>query len=248
MFRPGNLGHLGRLGLVAASAYAQSVIASQAYDPHYANVSLLLHFDGPNGGTSFTDNSSVQNTVSAIGSTSISSANIKFGSGSSYFAGGTNGIEVGDTINLGFGSGDYTVEVWVYVASASSYQAIFDNRLSGKSGIALYIGDGGKAFTIANDSYVILSSSIYAPLNQWYHLAMVRKGGILTGYVDGVADGSVSDYRELAATAGAYIGRSTTGQWLSGYIDDLRITKGVARYTESFTPPAAAFPNYGQPV
>jgi hypothetical protein len=95
----------------------------------------------------------------------------------------------------------------------------------------------------------ILTSSTSLSLNTWTHVACVRSSGTITVYIDGVASGSVSNSTNLTdttPTVGTVVDYRNTGStyMLQGYIDDLRITKGLARYTSAFTPPEAALPTF----
>lgn len=251
MFRPGNLGHLGRLGLVAASAYAQSVIVSQAYDPHYANVSLLLHGDGADNGTVFTDNSPTPKTVTAYGNAKISTAQSKFGGASCNFPGSSTDYAIIPTSSdFAFGTGDFTIEAWLYIPTgiSGSYAAICDIRATPQgNNSTLFKINSSRQLGYYSASEINTTSSV--PLATWTHVAICRSSGTTRLFIDGVLGATATDNDDKTSRH-CYIGRvyDNAHPAFSGYIDDLRITKGVARYTESFTPPAAAFPNYGQPV
>jgi hypothetical protein len=82
-------------------------------------------------------------------------------------------------------------------------------------------------------------------LNTWTHIAFVRSGTTLTCFLNGVSVGTTTTASSIgSASAGSYIGSSQSGNYWFGYIDDLRVTKGYARYTSNFTPPTAALPTY----
>ena len=209
-------------------------------DANYADMALLLHCDGANDSTTFTDSSAAEKTVAISGSVAISTTQSKFGGESALFSGGY--LEAPSSADFGFGSGDYTLEAEVYVPSAADYMAVFDNR-GGGQGVAAYVGSSGRAVTIVNNTSILLETGT-APLNQWWHLAVVRLSSIITAYVDGIAVGSVPDARTLAASAAMRIGNNTlANQPFIGYMDEIRITKGKARYTENFTPPASKHQN-----
>ena len=85
--------------------------------------------------------------------------------------------------------------------------------------------------------------SLVPSIDTWYHVAYVRSSGTTKLYIDGTEIISVADttnYTDTNFTVGGWYSNSYL---LNGYIDDLRITKGVARYTAAFTPPTAAFPD-----
>jgi len=96
-----------------------------------------------------------------------------------------------------------------------------------------------------------IAGSIQLSANQWYHIAVCRSSGTTKLFVNGTQSGSsYSDSNSYVSPAYVNVGQYMTSdgtfygsEWLDGYIDDLRITKGMARYTANFTPPTAAFPN-----
>lgn len=205
-------------------------------DPSFSSVAVLLHMDGANGGTTFTDSSSNARTVTRVGNAQISTAQSKFGGASALFDG--DGDYLSTTISGGLGSGDFTLEFWYYKTVNSGW--IFNCRTSGTAGDGFDMrhdlqttNSGGGIFSIAT-----------VPLNQWTHVAICRSGTTMRRFIDGTLNGSVTSSANFSG-ASFTIGGSPYGNigYLTGYIDDLRITKGVARYTGNFTPPAAAFPN-----
>ena len=247
--RPGLCGMgIGRLGLVAASAYAQSVIVSQAYDPHYANVSLLLHGDGEDNGTVFTDSSPSPKTVTAYGNAKTSTAQSKFGGSSIAFDGSGDYLSVpGSSGEFSFGTGDFTIEFWARWSSVTSLDAIcFGDGI----GWTLYIYPDGKlqwGRTWPIFPVNLLESASSVTTGQWYHIAVTRESGVVKFWIDGNASGSVSDTENYSATGTLNIGKSHSNKWANGFFDDFRVTKGVARYTANFTPPTEAFPNLAPP-
>lgn len=212
-------------------------------DPYFSNVALLMHMDGANGSTTFLDSSPAPKTFTLTGAPQISTGQSKFG-GSSCYLNGASYLYTASSTDFGFGAGDYTIELFAYVSSTANFLAVFDNRTASLQGIALYVGGSNRAITVANNAAIILQPAVSAPLNQQWHIALVKSGTTLTIYINGVAAGSVTDSRTLASAAAAYIGATYLGgQPFNGYIDELRVTKGVARYAANFIPPNAPFPN-----
>lgn len=215
------------------AAYGSSIIT----DPYFANVSLLLHCDGTNGSTTFTDSSGTPKTVTPTGTT-ISTAQSKFGGASALIAsttGTSNKLTTSPTITL---SGDYTLEAWVYQTGASggSYTILFTGAGNEQFGID-YSADG-VVFSYVS-GFIQSSAGVFAR-NGWHHVAYCRSGTTLRLFYDGtqVASGTHSGALSISAI-GAYV---SSGYALLGYMDDIRITSS-ARYTGNFTPPSAAFPN-----
>jgi hypothetical protein len=221
-------------------------------DPDFANVSLLLHGDGTNGSTTITDSSPSPKTVTAEGNAQISTAQSKFGGASIAFDGTGDRVSVANNAALDFGTGDFTVECWVRsIAALTSYSVQFAH-ICGK-GNGVVIGTYALAFYqskitfFSNQSLVKLGTSILTN-NTWYHFATCRSGSTLKLFVDGMEEYSGTDTTNYTSSqsfnAGDRQASDSSAQYpLNGYIDDLRITKGVARYTANFTPPTAPFPD-----
>jgi len=207
-------------------------------DPDFANVSLLLHGDGTNGSTTIVDSSPSPKTVTAVGNAQISTAQSKFGGASLAFDGAGDVLTIPSNAAFALGTGDFTVEAWVYHTGAVNQAIVSFNNFHFVYGIAGYL-----RFFNATSPSVIDATVSYID-NAWAHVAVVRSGANITLYQNGVNVGSGATSVNYVNTAniniGAYIG---TASFWQGYIDDLRITKGVARYTSNFTPPTAPFPD-----
>lgn len=229
---------------VPASAYPDFGV-----DANYANVSSLLHFNGADASTTFTDQTG--KTWSVAGNAQIDTAQSKFGWASGLFDGTGDRISAATSADFGFGSGDYTLEAWVRATNTSTrVNNIFDTRTAGNTGVAFFFGGG--AFSVpanvigfSSNSAVIATGGTVAA-NTWYHIALCRQGTTVRGFIDGVQVFSATDARTYASSSQCMIAADyafTATQHLNGWVDEARITKGVARYTASFTPPAAPYPN-----
>lgn len=224
-------------------------------DPDFADVTLLLHFDGTNGSTTFTDNSSFSRTPTVVGNAQISTAQSVFGGASGLFDGSGDYLSFAGSTDWDFGTGDFTIECWIRPNTISTLNWILGRGNSSVTGFldyyvftdgALYTNlylDGGGVITINSPA-----SSIAA--NTWYHTAFVRDGTNFYQYINGVSQGtpgsssaSSRDGNGATMVVGAFGLGSTF--FHNGYIDDLRITKGTCRYPggTTFTPPTAAFPD-----
>lgn len=226
------------------------VFPSAGNDPHWASVVLLLHFDGTNGSTTFTDSSGVAHTVSANGNAQISTAQSRFGGASGAFDGAGDYLSIASAASFGFGTGDYTVEGWVYQANANIDRCLFETRTGANTGVGIYAGvnavnQQNRLLVASNAGTLAGASSTLIPANTWTHWAVCRNAGTLYGFLAGTQVWTVADARTYASASTCFIGSNyVPGQYHNGYIDELRVTKGVARYTTNFTPPAAAFPNF----
>jgi len=223
-------------------------------DPYRSQVSLLLHGDGTNGSTTITDSSPTPRTVTAFGNAQISTAQSKFGGASIAFDGNGDYLSTGveaDWTFLNDGTA-FTGEVFVRVNQLSGTAIIAATALnSGDVGFYLAIINDKPIFRIARKitgSFAVnVQATTVLSLDTWYHLAFVLEAnGSAAIYVDGIleATGTASSLNTLNPKYPLLISGVTGGSvFFNGYIDDLRITKGVARYTSNFTPPTAPFPD-----
>ena len=204
-------------------------------DPNYSSVSLLLN------GNAFTDSSSYGHTVTANGDAQISTAQSKFGGASMYFDGSGDYLTLSASAEFLF-PGDHTIECWIHWDGTyvDVGRNIYGTGNSGSldqfgifSGLGLYWGG------VYNNV-----SSNYPPINQWAHVAASRQGSTIRLFINGVLTASGTQSASIGSSTGsAYVGnRADLFHPFKGYIDDLRITKGVARYTSNFTPPTAQLP------
>lgn len=249
--------------LAAASNTDYLYISNQ---PSETGVVTLLHFDGTNGSTSFTDSSTASASWIPFGSATISTATptAKFGTG--RFSGGAgHGLRAAATAQmrqmLTFGTGDFTIEAWVYAENSGGVKYYWDSRpngVKGPDGFGFCFGyepGGGPGFgwytnnvTTGAHQTVLINYGQFQTATGWYHLAFSRQSGTLRQFVNGSLQGTAADTRnytcptDMPIIGNAYSG---TGSALignaSGGIDEFRITKGTALYTAAFTAPTAAF-------
>jgi hypothetical protein len=219
-------------------------------DPNYSSVSLLLNGNGTNGSTTFTDSSSYGHTVTPVGNAQISTAQSKFGGASMAFLGfGSDRATISDDVALQYGTDNFTIEMWVYITSfGNGFTPIVKwNGISSSGRLGIYI-DSSQISTdttfFVTLNYTVVQN-ISNSLNTWYHIALVRSGTSLYIFRNGTLhrQAAISSSQSFTTsgnvTLGSYPNAFSTG---NGYIDDLRITKGVARYTANFTPPTAQLP------
>lgn len=221
--------------------------AARERDPNFASVSALLHMDGANNSTTFTDVTG--KTWTRAGDAKISTAQSRFGNASGNFDGAGDNISAAASADFGFGSGDFTVEGFAYQAGATGAFCAFDNRTSGAAGFAVYIGSGTGSGSqrlsyFDNTAAIQIISGTALPVNQMFHWAVTRAGTTVRLFQNGVQVGSGTDSRTLATSVAPFIGSAwNNSQNFAGWIDEVRITKGVARYTANFTPPRSPFPD-----
>jgi hypothetical protein len=219
-------------------------------DPYYSSVSLLVSGDGANGSQAFTDTSSIPKTITTYGNTQVSTSVVKYGSGSMYFDGNGDYLSTPASAAFAFGTGSFTIEMWYYPVSVTSSWPFMWSNGNGYPTNCISINDRhaqhNTVFSVTLGNYqpsndTALNGTTVVANNRWYHLALVRNGTTISLYVNGVSEASITYSGSLdGGTSEASIIGGSTSAYCNGYIDDLRITKGVARYIGNFTPPVAA--------
>ena len=203
----------------------------------------LLHFDGDDASTTFTDESG--KTWTAYGDAQLDTTQKKLGTASGLFDGTGDYISTPDHDDWNFGSGNFTIDLWLYLNSLSGVQIPIGQRSDINNRWNLYFSfpsQGLGFYWKPTESYLFQGSSAGWSANTWYHVAVVRNGDEFKLYRDGVAvatqslSGSLPDITDGAL----YIGGTADGMF-SGQIDEVRISKGIARWTSNFTPPTSAY-------
>lgn len=215
-------------------------------DMYWDSVVSLFHFDD-----NLNDEKGTVWTVSNSSNIYITDANFKFGK-SVRTIGNNSYLSSSYDAKFDLSTSDFTIEAYVYKlgdTGNSLYSALFSKRNGGADwDYGLEIHNNGCYFRYGDTSNASKSMSIGTVLkNQWYHIAITREGSTLRGFIDGqllattTISGNIRN-RNLPV----YLGRSTPSwsdnQW-NGYIDEFRLTKGIARYTGNFTPPDKPFPH-----
>lgn len=217
-------------------------------DPSYANVSLLLHMDGADLSTTFTDNSPSPKTVTAVSGAKISTGQSRFGGASGLFNGTTDYLTIPTSADFAFGTGDYTVECWTWITALPGAGQGY-NIFSNASGLTLpssfFIADDGRLKVWNNGLVPPSGFGASVSLSTWQHIAWSRASGTLRAFIAGTQQWSVANSDNHASSGIAVIGKNpgASSGFMNGNIDDLRITKGVGRYTGNFIPPGAPFPD-----
>jgi hypothetical protein len=165
-------------------------------------------------------------------------------------SGSTSYVAAADSSDFEFGTGNFTIELWMRVTTTAGIQALISKGHTGNSDLSWSLFRdafrGTLQFLVStNGSGDTRKEVTWAPtVNQWHHVAICRSSGALRFFVDGIKRES-----DIPCTENFYNGNAQVRVgWavnfgLDGFIDEVRITKGVARYATNFTPPTAAFPN-----
>jgi len=236
----------GNLTLIDTSLGASSNVSITNNDPFFTNVALLVH------GTAITDSSKNTATLTATGVTTSSSVT-KTNSSSLYYSTTANINVITPTSSVyTLGTQNFTIECWVYLTVVSyglTQATILANSTSSfaANGWLLYYNQSaGFSFYPNNNGSVNVTNTVTA--NTWYHLAGVRNGNTFTFYINGISNASVTSTAASDNSSTNYINiggaiTSVTNS-MQGYIQDVRITIGVARYTANFPVPVMPFPNF----
>jgi hypothetical protein len=232
------------LGALSARGFGLfSAPAALAADPYFEYVTMLLHGDGTNGAqnNTFLDSSTNNFTITRNGNTTQGSFSPYGVNWSNYFDAYTKYLSVNAQTALSFGTGDFTIEAWVYVTSISTYAGVIDTRSSATSEpyvFGIYNTSGNRLDFVYSGARVTSASTLN--LNSWNHVAVSRSGTTVRLFINGVLDANTATVSSNinATSATQYIGAIIDGSGynLNGYISNLRVVKGTAVYTSSFTP------------
>ncbi len=203
---------------------------------------LLLHFDGSDGSSDFTDVSPSDHTVTANGNAQIDTAKKRLGTASGLFDGNGDYLSIPDSDDFNFGAGDWTIDFWCRHTGAGGWWL---EQFANINNFIRFGFTGGSQFVFQVKSAgsdlvnVTLGHEITLSANTWHHMAIVRNGDLFTIYRDGenIASATASiTMPDLAASL--YVGYSRqSGTYWNGWVDEFRISKGIALYTSNFTPP-----------
>jgi hypothetical protein len=242
----GVFGYISNLRVVKGSGVT-SVTIPTAPLTAITNTQLLL--SGTNAGISDSSGTIVGETV---GNAQVSTAIKKYGSGSMSFDGTGDWLLVPHSPDINLSTGDFTIECWINLSNTSAARSIVSKGTSSTTGFELYINAAPTLLIFAFGGSITYSSNYNLNQGQWYHIAVVKAGtgiGNIKMFINGflIFESATAITTDLSTTAPMYVGAGrTTGQPLIGYIDDLRITRGVARYTSPFIPPATALSRASQ--
>ena len=235
--------------VVTAYSTSSTTVGTQIFTPPTApvtaitNTSLLANFTN---GAIF-DNA-MMNDLETVGNAQISTSVVKYGTGSLYFDAAGSYLVTANSPNVTLGSGNWTMECWIYSTDPGGVKTITAKGFPTSGGFLWWVQSGDLRIRLYDTSggQVNIAATAVISANTWYHVAVVRSSNTVTMYVNGTSVASGTYTSALTSTSNFEIGAYNAGTGnFQGYIDDLRITKGYARYTTTFTPPTAAFPNIG---
>lgn len=236
--------------VIEKSIFKSGVLEGEG-DADFSSVKLLLHCDGTNGSTTFTDVKG--HTVTTHGNAQISTAQSKFGGASGLFDGSGDTLSLAAHSDWDISTGDWTIEGWIRVGALGC--AVVSRRSGSTSGWVVQIHTDGSVIFRASiggtwsDFWMQTAASVIS-INTWHHVAWVRNGNTFYTFVDGVQKSTMTNSNAISNESSQPLRIGVANQlaedYYNGYLDDIRITKGVARYTANFTPPTEAFPDSGE--
>lgn len=223
---------------------------------------ILLHMDGADASTTFTDSNSggSAHTWTASGNAQIDTAQSKFGGASGAFDGSNDWIRTPDHADFTLGSGDFTCDFWIRFSSGGVF-----------TGTQLICAQTNASATVASATLVLHKSSSHKIVfrvsngttlttvtgtttlsaDTWYHVAAVRTGNTLKLFINGTQEGGDVAFSDSIPDSTASFGIGTWGDYtpnplnlefsVQGWIDEFRLSVGTARWTANFTPPTEAY-------
>jgi len=225
-----------------------------------AYTKLMLHCDGADESQTFTDSSFIPHTVTAGGTAQIDTAEKKFGSGSALLDGNSDYLSVADSADWNFGTGDFTIDFWVRFAvdPSGSNVGFYSQYTNANNVIMWYYHDSGSLFFYVRIGGVVKVNNSVAwnpAADTWYHLELARNTTTLYMFIDGTSQSltettaiSTNDLGDLAEPIlfgyPTYYG---TG-YLNGWMEEIRVSKGIARHTENFDVPTEAYYTHRETV
>jgi YD repeat-containing protein len=209
----------------------------------------LLHMNGTDQSTTFTDDATDgSHTWTAYGNAKLTTADKKFGSASGTFDGSGDYISTAYSSDFNFGSGDFTIDFWFKRSGGvgtNQYLGLYSNSGSGIGYFMIQVYSDNKFYLTfwdtSNQSHQLAGTTTITDTTTWHHLAFVRSGSTITEYVDGTACGT-HNIGGLAIYNNTQWGPAWgrmgdyAGEYFNGKLDEVRISKGLARWTSNFTP------------
>jgi len=217
----------------------------------------LIHFDGVDTATAAVETVTGK-VITFVGTAQLDTAQKKFGLSSLLLNGNSDYVTLSDSADWYFGTGDFTVDFWVRFASIVDLQVFagqsadvdndwFLRKTTHANGdkLGLYFESGG----VAKAQYDMTNAWAGCAIDTWYHIAFVRNGTTAKIFIDGVSQTltettafGTNDVGNVAAIL--TIGQGQ-GNYVNGWMDEFRISKGIARWTANFTSPTLAYVTNG---
>lgn len=265
------LGGCGRCSITVNKAYRDILfdtkddirirIKDPVYNSYMPNTKLLLHCDGADESTTFTDTGNTVHTVTRQGTAQVDTAQYKFSTGSCLLDGDSDYLTVPDHLDWYFGANNFTVDFWVRFNDKTGNQMFFSQFEDGNNFFYMWKDANHKlemnfGFGAADKGHYIMTDA-WAGLadDTWYHVAFVRNGIVGLIFIDGVSQALTETIAFAALDVGdivadLWIGAYENGpaHYVNGWIDEPRILKGTAKWTANFTPPTREYDDVVPPT
>lgn len=215
--------------------------------PH---ASLLLHCDGADAGTTFTDSGNTGHTVTAVGAAQLDTAQSKFGGASALFdASATTRLTIPDHADFDLAALDWTLDFWVRLNTLASGKSVIYAAstatlapfaiLTSATHFVFHSSSDGATWDLANAVQIGAAAT-----GEWAHIAAVRSGTSIRLFKDGVLGNTVSvgTTALMNCATGIAIGGFAGGNNIDAWEDEIRLVKGVGHWGAAFTPPTVAYP------
>jgi hypothetical protein len=235
-------GYMTDFRLVKSTAlYTSSFVPPATPLIPVTNTTLLL-----NGTGAAVRDASMSNNLETVGDAKVSTSVVKYGSTSMSFDGVSDWLVVPSSLNFGYGTADFTIEFWLYLNSTALQTVVSSLTSDSSVNPHIYYAANSGIRYYTNNADRISGSALST--GTWHHIALSRSSNSTRLFVNGSQSGSTyTDTNNYGSTAPFAVGVYFNGvtpvstYTLNGIVSDLRITRGLARYTANFTPPAGAF-------
>lgn len=232
--------------LAGAFGFDTAFWSKRGVDAAFSSVVLLVHGDGTDGSTTLTDQKG--NTVITAGNAHVDTSQSVAGGASVAFDGSGDYFYVNNPAALSLGAGDFTIEFWIKFNNVSAIQTIIDGRPAYTATAypcpnVFITADGKIHYMTLNADQIVSTNPVTTGV--WYHMAISRVSGSTRLFIDGTqTGGTYADSLTYDAAANRpFFGIVADGvqYGFNGWMDDIRITKGVGRYSANFTRPTPPF-------
>jgi hypothetical protein len=221
------------------------VIGGRRPEGNDAFTVLLLHANGTNGSQSFPDSSAAANVATVLGNAQVDTSQSVFGGGSLKLDGNGDILKYSASSNWDFGTGPFTIDLWV---RPNSTPAEYDALVTTRNGAGTWklIFFSAALFCQLNNSLGV-GDTVAITNGVWTHFAVVRSGSSAYFFRNGILVGTtaVGGTSFNSNGQGVEIGRADLGvnnsTYFDGWLEEIRISKGVARWTSNFTPPTMPY-------
>ena len=208
---------------------------------------LLLHMDGSDGTTTFTNSGTGSHTMTAVGNAQIDTAQSKFGGASGLFDGDGDWLTTPDHTDFDFSGGIWTISLQVRTPSLATNSGLFSQENDDNNYTAAHIATNGHIIFNINSGgsdVVYIETTSALSIDTMYHVEFVENGDNYYIFVNGVLWASATDTDRPANYTGVfYIGNyAIANNEIEGWIDEFRTMKGIAYHLGTFTAPTSAYP------